>query len=51
MAYIDKTLWTPQGIDSLEDRAWKALCETDRSVLVTAGAGEGKTEFLAQKAA
>lgn len=51
MAYISKTLWTPQGINALEDRAWEALRETDRSVLVTAGAGAGKTEFLAQKAA
>ena len=51
MAHISKKLWTPQGIDALEDRAWEALRETDRSVLVTAGAGAGKTEFLAQKAA
>ena len=43
--------WVQQGIDSLEDRAWTALRETKRSVCVTAGAGAGKTEFLAQKAA
>lgn len=43
--------WVPQGIDTLEDRAWVALRETTRSVCVTAGAGAGKTEFLAQKAA
>ena len=43
--------WRPQGIDHLEPRAWGALRETARSVCVTAGAGAGKTEFLAQKAA
>ena len=43
--------WRPQGINDLEDRAWEALRETERSVCVTAGAGAGKTEFLAQKAA
>lgn len=42
--------WRPQGVDDLEPRAWEALRQTDRSVLVTAGAGAGKTEFLAQKA-
>jgi hypothetical protein len=35
--------WRPQGIAGLEDRAWDALRETDRSVCVTAGAGAGKT--------
>ncbi|MCA0850233.1 UvrD-helicase domain-containing protein [Salipiger thiooxidans] len=43
--------WRPQGVANLEDRAWDALRETGRSVCVTAGAGAGKTEFLAQKAA
>ncbi|MBG0511064.1 ATP-dependent helicase [Agrobacterium sp. MOPV5] len=43
--------WRPQGIDEIEDRAWEALRETERNVAVTAGAGAGKTEFLAQKAA
>lgn len=43
--------WTPQGVADLEPRAWQALRQTERSVLVTAGAGAGKTEFLAQKAA
>lgn len=43
--------WRPQGIDGLEERAWIALRVTDRSVCVTAGAGAGKTELLAQKAA
>lgn len=42
--------WTVQGVADLEDRAWQALRETERSVCVTAGAGAGKTEFLAQKA-
>lgn len=42
--------WQPQGVDDLEPRAWQALRQTDRSVCVTAGAGAGKTEFLAQKA-
>ena len=43
--------WRPQGIRDLEHRAWEALRCADRSVLVTASAGAGKTEFLAQKAA
>lgn len=43
--------WLPQGIEGLEPRAWEALRETGRSVCVTAGAGAGKTELLAQKAA
>jgi superfamily I DNA/RNA helicase len=43
--------WEVQGVEGLEDRAWDALRETTRSVCVTAGAGAGKTEFLAQKAA
>lgn len=43
--------WQPQGVDDLEPRAWDALRETALSVCVTAGAGAGKTEFLAQKAA
>jgi len=42
--------WRPQGITELEPRAWDALRQTAQSVLVTAGAGAGKTEFLAQKA-
>ncbi|MBL8269413.1 UvrD-helicase domain-containing protein [Steroidobacter sp.] len=43
--------WKPQGIGDLEPRAWEALREHQRSICVTAGAGAGKTEFLAQKAA
>ena len=43
--------WRPQGVPDLEARAWKALREVDTSVCVTAGAGAGKTELLAQKAA
>lgn len=42
--------WRPQGVDDLEPQAWEALRATKRSVCVTAGAGAGKTEFLAQKA-
>lgn len=42
--------WRPKGVGNLEDRAWDALRETDHNVCVTAGAGAGKTEFLAQKA-
>lgn len=43
--------WRPQGIADIEPAAWGALRQTERSVCVTAGAGAGKTEFLAQKAA
>jgi superfamily I DNA/RNA helicase len=43
--------WLPQGVADLEPGAWQALRETGRSVCLTAGAGAGKTEFLAQKAA
>jgi len=42
--------WVQQGVEGLEARAWDALRETVKSVSVTAGAGAGKTEFLAQKA-
>lgn len=42
--------WRPQAVADLEPRAWEALRQTEQSVLVTAGAGAGKTEFLAQKA-
>lgn len=42
--------WRPQGVEALEPRAWDALQQIRRSVCVTAGAGAGKTEFLAQKA-
>lgn len=50
MTYVDADQWIPQGVDELEVRAWEALRQTERSVCVTAGAGAGKTEFLAQKA-
>lgn len=50
MVLVHPTDWQPQGIDDLEPRAWEALREVQRSVCVTAGAGAGKTEFLAQKA-
>lgn len=51
MTVVNPDDWRPQGIPGLEDRAWEALRETDRCVCVTAGAGAGKTELLAQKAA
>ncbi len=51
MSVVKPQDWLPQGVESLEDNAWEALRETGQSVLVTAGAGAGKTEFLAQKAA
>lgn len=51
MTRVSKDDWIPQGVGGLENRAWDALRETESSVLVTAGAGAGKTEFLAQKAA
>jgi len=50
MSWIDPENWRPQDVDDLEPRAWEALRQTENSVLVTAGAGAGKTEFLAQKA-
>ncbi|GAB6172205.1 ATP-dependent helicase [Paradesulfitobacterium aromaticivorans] len=50
MSLIRPEDWRPQGIADLEPRAWEALRQTTQSVLVTAGAGAGKTEFLAQKA-
>lgn len=50
MSHVNKEDWQPQGVDALEDNAWEALRENERSILVTAGAGSGKTEFLAQKA-
>lgn len=50
MTRVNKDDWVPQGVSSLENRAWDALRENESSVLVTAGAGAGKTEFLAQKA-
>ena len=43
--------WKPQGVEDLEPRAWEALKLVDQDLLVTAGAGAGKTELLAQKAA
>ncbi len=50
MSLVRPENWRPQGVIDLEPRAWEALRQTRRSVLVTAGAGAGKTEFLAQKA-
>jgi len=50
MSIVRPVDWRPQGVADIEQRAWEALRQTGRSVLVTAGAGAGKTEFLAQKA-
>ncbi len=50
MTLIAPDQWETQGVEDLEPRAWDALRENDQSVCVTAGAGAGKTEFLAQKA-
>lgn len=50
MSLVHPKDWRPQGVADLEPRLWEALRQTERSVLVTAGAGSGKTEFLAQKA-
>jgi len=50
MSLVRPEDWMPQGVADLEPRAWEALRQRERSVLVTAGAGAGKTEFLAQKA-
>lgn len=51
MTFLHPEDWIPQGVKELEPRAWEALREISQSLLVTAGAGAGKTEFLAQKAA
>ena len=51
MTFILPQDWRPQGIDTLEPAAMEALGHSDVSVCVTASAGAGKTEFLAQKAA
>ena len=50
MSRVSMADWQPQGVSGLEAKAWEALRENEHSVLVTAGAGAGKTEFLAQKA-
>ena len=50
MMLVSSKAWSPQGIDGLEPSAWEALRQNARSVCVIAGAGAGKTEFLAQKA-
>lgn len=50
MSLVRPDDWRPQGVADLEPRAWEALRQTTQSILVTAGAGAGKTEFLAQKA-
>lgn len=42
--------WVPQGVEGLEPNALKAVFETERSIVITAGPGAGKTELLAQRA-
>ncbi len=49
MSLVRPEEWRPQCVADLEPRVWEALREANGSVLVTAGAGAGKTEFLAQK--
>jgi len=51
MAFIRPEDWQPQGVANLEPAAMQALAQNEQSVCVTASAGAGKTEFLAQKAA
>ncbi|GEM90198.1 UvrD-helicase domain-containing protein [Oceanithermus desulfurans] len=51
MSVVRPEEWQPQGVGFLEPNALRALRETERSVLVAASPGAGKTEFLAQKAA
>jgi len=51
MTLVRQEVWKLQGVDELEPRAWEVLREARQSACVTAGAGVGKTEFLAQKAA
>lgn len=50
MVFVRAQDWQPQGIAALEPAAMQALEQTAQSVCVTASAGAGKTEFLAQKA-
>ncbi len=50
MTRIPPDEWHPVGIEELERAACEAIHQVENSVLVTAGPGAGKTEFLAQKA-
>lgn len=50
MRFRSPESWSPNGVDSLEPNAWRALRFTGNT-LVVAGPGSGKTEFLAQRAA
>lgn len=51
MTAITPETWKPLGITDFETNALEAVRESRRNVCVAAGAGAGKTEFLAQKAA
>lgn len=42
--------WVPSPGIRLERNAWEAIRERERSVVLTAGPGAGKTELLAQRA-
>lgn len=42
--------WVPSPGIRLEQSAWEVIRERDRSVVLTAGPGAGKTEVLAQRA-
>ncbi len=42
--------WVPSPGIRLEKNAWEAIRERERSVVLTAGPGAGKTEVLAQRA-
>src|SRR5690625_412052 len=50
MTFVPPDAWSPIGVEDLEDNAWQALREIERNVCISAGAGSGKSEFLAQKA-
>lgn len=47
---ISHDQWVPSPGVSLEKNAWSVVRELDRSILLTAGPGAGKTEVLAQRA-
>ncbi len=47
---ISHDQWAPSLGVRLEKNAWSVVRELDRSILLTAGPGAGKTEVLAQRA-
>ncbi len=46
--YVTPDIWSPVGIDALEDAAMRAV-KARANTLVTAGPGAGKTELLGQR--